>query len=375
MNRILCIIGTLDVGGAETFMMKILRNMNRDECCIDFLMFTDRECAYNEEAKSLGSRLLIAPAKSNGLRSSLKAIEEIVRENGYKTVLKISEFSLGALDLWAAKNGGAKVLMMRSSNAGTTENKVISVLHYLFRPIANRIVNVKMAPSTEAARYTFGNVCIKKNNIVYIKNGLKLSDIVIDDKTKKCLIDKLGINDKYIVAHIGRFCKQKNHKYLIKVFKEIKNKRDNAVLLLFGDGELREDIISQIERLGLIDDVIFMGIRNNILEYLSLIDVIVFPSLFEGMPNVIVEAQAAGVPCLISNTITKEVKLTDLVKFMSINDLPEKWADTALQTRKQSIVFCQKQMRANGYDIKDSINTIISNSYILEKVDSNERKV
>jgi len=361
MKKLLCIIGTLDVGGAETFLMKILRNAKRNELSIDFLLFTDRKCAYSDEARKLGAKIHIAPAKSSGLIKSMREISRIVKENNYENVLKVSEFSLGALDLLAAKKGGAKTLMMRSSNAGTTENNVLSIVHRLFRPIANRIINVKMAPSTEAAKYTFGEKAVDNKEIVYIKNGLKLDDYIIDENVTNSLIESLSLQGKFVVAHIGRFSKQKNHHYLLQVFKLIKEKRGNSVLLLFGDGELKEEISLQIKNLGIEEDVMFMGVQNNIPQFLSLMDVIIFPSLFEGMPNVIVEAQAAGVPCVISDKITKEAKLTDLVTFMSIDEEPEKWAEKALNVCKHNSDDCISTMKRQGYDIDDSINVIMTN--------------
>lgn len=372
MKKMLCIIGTFDVGGAETFMMKVLRNIDRSKYHIDFLLYTDRNCAYNAEAKKLGAKIFVAPPKSCGLFTTLRTIEKIVRDNNFKTVFKISEFSIGALDLWAAKRGGARVLMMRSSNAGTTESKILTMTHYLFRPIANRIINVKMAPSTKAARYTFGDNCIKNGEVIIIKNGLALSEYIIDKKVTNRLKDEVGVRGKYVVAHIGRFSEQKNHEYLIEVFKEIKKRKDNAILLLFGEGELKKKIFSKVQNLGLKQDVIFMGVKNNIYEYLSIVDVIIFPSLFEGMPNAIIEAQAAGVPCVVSDEITKEIKLTNLVEFMSLKDKAEKWAAKALSMTRLNQIECQKVLRNKGYGIDNTIDTIVSNAFVGERNNSYE---
>ena len=335
MKRLLCIVGSLNQGGAETFLMKLLRNFDRTEYMLDFCVMSDETGIYETEITTLGGKIFhIVPKSRNPIKCFFE-IKRIVQENDYKSVIRVNEHSLSVLDLIAAKLGGAEKLIMRSSNTDSGSKKQ-RILHKLFSFLPRFVPNVKIAPSRKAAEYTFGKKNVKKGKVNFLQNGLAVEDFSFDKEIRNSLRTELGIEDKFVVGHIGRFQKQKNHKFLIGVFKEILVRKGNAQLVLVGgNGELLEEVKECVKAQGLVDKVLFLGNRSDVNKLLSAFDILVFPSLYEGMPNVVIEAQAAGLPCLISDTITPEADITGLVKYYPLEKSAKEWATEAIQQSKR----------------------------------------
>jgi glycosyltransferase involved in cell wall biosynthesis len=187
------------------------------------------------------------------------------------------------------------------------------------------------------------------------RNAIDLEKYKNDKNLRDEVRHELGVANKFVVGHVGRLNAQKNHPFLLRVFKEYNKKNPNSVLLLVGDGELKDDIVALIKQYGLSDCVKLLGARRDVHRVLQAFDVFVFPSLYEGFGIVVLEAQAAGLPCVISSNIPDEVVLTSLVKKVSLNDNVSKWVDTIESAAKiekvdeQTIINCIKRA---GYDIK-----------------------
>lgn len=351
--KLLCIIGDLDIGGAETFIMKVYRNLDRTKYQMDFLLFTDRDCEYNGEVKSSGGRIYVAVSKEVSPFRSFLDIYKIVKENKYRNVLKISEYSIGAMDLLAAMLAGARMRAFRSTNGGSSENRKRIWIHKLFIPFANRISTSLIAPSSEAAGFTFGNRAVKNGRVHYLNNGLMLEQYMIRDDLREKLKTELGLDGKYIVGHIGRFSEQKNHRFLVEIFMELKKIIPDSVLVLVGDGELKEVIREKVYELEIEDSVLFLGLRRDVPQLLSIMDVMVFPSFYEGMPNVVIEAQAAGLPCVVSDRVTREADITGMVSYMSLDDSIQSWISCIKRTKKKNIEECHRLLKREGYDLTD----------------------
>jgi glycosyltransferase involved in cell wall biosynthesis len=200
----------------------------------------------------------------------------------------------------------------------------------------------------------------KASNVKLLHNGVDLNFFKYDEQGRFSVREELSLKDKFVVGHIGRFNKQKNHKFLLEVFKEISKRREDAMLLLVGTGEDKDLICNWIDELGLNEKVILAGQRFDIPQILSAMDVFVFPSLHEGMPNTVIEAQATGLPCIIADTITPEADITGLVKYLPLSLSASDWATEALavagiQRRDTSAEFV-----AHGYDIGSVAKELIS---------------
>lgn len=360
-KRLLCIVSKMNTGGAETFLMKLYRNIDKTKYQMDFAVTSIEEGFYDKEIKDLSGEIFHVEPKKNGAFKSFLSVYRLIKEKQYKYVLKTSQRSLAALDLLAAKLAGAKVRIYRSSNAGlvspTTKEKL---LQRLFAFMPRCYANVKIAPSTEAAEYVFGKNCIKKEKAKLLKNGLDLNKFCFDQEGRNRIRKEFSIEDKLVIGHIGRFNGQKNHAFLLKIFEDIKKINPNSVLLLIGDGELQEKIKQKVKELGLETSVIFAGIRADVPQILSAMDIFVFPSYFEGMPNIILEAQTTGLPCLISDRITKEAIVCDCVKSMSLEKASLDWANEAITLKDDDRHSNELVMREAGYDIGEVTKTFIN---------------
>ncbi len=353
--------------GAETFLMKIYRNIDKEKYQMDFIVSVKQKGFYDDEIKGLGGKMYHIPQKSESFIKSFRGIKKIVKEHKYKYVIRVNEHSLSVLDLIASKLGGAKVLVMRSTNSGTAGGKLNKILHKIFKFLPKFIPNVKFAPSTEAAIYTFGKRQLKKGKVKILKNAIPYQKFIFNNETRNKIRKRLDIENKLVIGHIGRFDVQKNHKFLIEIFEKIKKENKNAILLLIGKGPLEDEIKQQVKRLQLNENVIFLGVREDIPELLMAMDIFVFPSLYEGMPNTVIEAQATGLKCLISDTITKEANITGLVRYMKLSEDASKWKEIVLQninyTRKDTSRFFKEK----GYDIKDVSDEFVKSIFEIDQ--------
>jgi len=360
-KRLLCIMGIMNAGGAETFLMRIYRALDKKKYQMDFLVTSKEIGFYDKEIQSMGGKIFHSVPKSKNPIKSFFNIKKTVKDEQYKKVLRISHYSLSTLDLLAAKFGGAKKLIYRSSNSNISGGPLKRILNMIFGFLPKLIPTIKIAPSTEAAEFVFGKKSIKKGNVSIIKNAIELDNFIFNQNIRLNIRKQFNIDDKLIIGHIGRFSYQKNHAFLIDIFYEISKTHPDCVLMLVGNGELEKDIKHKINNYGLDEKVIFAGIRSDIAHILMAMDVLIFPSFFEGMPNVVIEAQATGLPCLISDKITKEANITGLVNYLSIKDNPSIWANKAISLAKNTDrnINYKKSFQKNGYDINLEIEKFI----------------
>lgn len=362
MLRILCIVASMDAGGAETFLMKIFRNVDKNQIEMDFCVGTKRKGYYNDEILSNGGKIFYVTMKSKNFFVFCKDLISLLQNKHYDCVIRIGASSLTAIELWIAKICGVPCRILRSSNAGTLIDQGIhGIIHTILRVPLTSAATVKIAPSYLAGEYTFGKRIAKKDLII-LKNGLTIKDFTFSEEWRKQIRKDFGIKNEIVVGHVGRFNRQKNHDYLLDVFKEFSKSKENVVLLLVGIGELEIQIQEKARKLDLLDKIIFTGVRSDVSHLLMAMDILVFPSIYEGMPNVVIEAQCTGLPCVISDSITHEVKITDLVTMESIHDAPSKWSASISQSleKKRDRKKYAEQMQRNGYDIKDVVNQFVS---------------
>lgn len=338
MKRLLCIVSNMNAGGAETFLMKVYRKIDKNNYQIDFCVAMKEKNFYEDEIIKFGGKIYRITPKSQGILKNFNDIKRIVKDNEYNYVLRISQHSLSSLELLAAKLGGAKVLAFRASNTSSEGGIFNKLIHQIFKPIANIITTVKIAPSTEAARYVFGKKIVKKNDFYLLKNGLDINKFKYSELYRKKIRYDLKVKDKFVIGHVGRFYKQKNHKFLLDIFRCFLTKNKNSVLLLIGTGELEKEIKEYANELGITDNIIFYGVSDRVNEFYSAMDFYLFPSFFEGMPNTVIEAQTSGLQCLVSDTITKECKITDRVQFKSLQDSAEEWSKEIFESKNRDEV-------------------------------------
>lgn len=331
---------------------------------MDFAVAITNKGYYDDEIIMRGGIIHHITPKSKGILKNFNSIRKIVRKNHYECVLRTSQHSLSALELLAAWLGGAKTRVFRSSNSNTTSGSAIQMLtHKVFGFMPRCFANVKIAPSTEAAQFMFGKACVKKGKAKIIHNGIDLSVYNYNEENRGNIRQELGISDDtFILGHVGRFNQQKNHRFLLEVFKEVCQKNKNSVLLLVGKGELEKDIRKRAEELEISNNIIFTGVRSDVPALLSAMDIFVFPSLYEGMPNTVIEAQATGLPCVIADTITKEANITGLVNYLPLGD-PVQWSENIIYLNGIQRKETKSDFISNGYSINSVVERFVKEVY------------
>ena len=347
--------------GQETLLMNILRNINRNEVQYDFLCSSSKEGDYDEEIKRLGSNIYYLGDNRLSKFFILRDIYMLFNIFRFFCLHKdIDIFHIHNYHAYSAflyilgsKMAGVKEIVLHSHNTSAPHPK----LHFLFREILKIFKIHRFACSEAAAHWMYGKGC---GDVSIVKNGIILQDFTYNEEWRTLRLD-FGIEDDVLlIGHIGRFNIQKNHSFLIEVFSEIVKKRPKSKLLLVGRGELESEIRDKVHKLNLKDKVIFAGVRSDVNKLLSCIDVYLFPSLYEGLPVVMIEVQASSLPCVASDNISPEVEITKYVNFLSLDLTKEIWADKVIQMSSMKRDSTHDVIQRSGYDISQTTRFLLS---------------
>lgn len=350
------IIGMHDkIGGVETFLMNYYRNIDRNKVQFDFISIYDKLC-FENEIKSLGGRVYrICSEKVNPIKYC-KQLEKIIRENNYKIVHINMLSAANILPVIVAKRQKIKRIIIHSHNSNTPSGLLRKLLNTLNKPFLHLGTDF-FACSKLAGEWLFGKNFLKKHELKIINNAVDIDKYKFNAKTRENIRNELECREKFVIGHVGRFCYQKNHDFLINVFYEVQKEDKDMILLLIGEGELKEEIQEKVKKLNIQDNVIFLGTTNKVQNYLQAMDLFVLPSRFEGLPVVGIEAQASGTKCLFSNNITKETKIVDNTEFLDLN----------VQEWKNAILNCKNVSKEYENVIDDKYNIRVA-SKELEKI-------
>lgn len=342
--KVLHVVVRMDRAGLETFIMNVYRNIDRNMFEFNFLCASSHKGAYDDEIMQLGGKIYHMPMSDNrGILRKFDRVNLIAQWLiTHKNEIDIIHWHSGdavesLLCLKACKKAGIKNIIIHSHNSKCDR----MILNRICRIFAGAYKYRKLACSEEAAEWRFGNRFVKKNEVEVIYNGIDLEAYKYDKQSSIDIKKALGIENKIVLGHIGRFSQQKNHEFLIDVFYEYHKTHSDAVLILIGKGELEKAIRSKVSRLGLDNDVKFFGVRDDIPKILQAMDVFVFPSLYEGLGIVLIEAQAASLPVVTNKAIPKIAIVSDLVRMLPI-DNPSRWCreiDEALKMDRSNAVF------------------------------------
>ena len=362
--KILHVVGGMNVGGTETMLMNLYRKLNTN-VQFDFISYYDKDAYYDDEIRKLGGQVIkIDSPNKIGMIKSIKNLCEVIKENGpYNAVHAHTLFNCGVAMI-AARLSGIKVRVSHAhTNLDNTKNIIRKIYVWCMRKTINLFSTDCIACSESAGRYLFGeNITSSKKykllpNYVDYKKYLNCSDT-------KSVRQELGIKDNdIVVGHIGRFVEAKNHKFLLEVVSEMIILNNKVKLILAGDGELRKDMECYAEELGIKENVYFLGIRKDIDKILNNLDIFIFPSIYEGLGLVMIEAQSAGIPCLVSEAIQKEADLDiGLVKQINLNDKKELWIKEAfelIENKNKNKKQILSAIKNKGYDLDNIINKLL----------------
>lgn len=349
--RVLHVLGGTHLGGAESRVMDMYRGMDREHVQFDFCVHTKDEGYFDKEIEQLGGKIYKIPRfKIYNWRAYKKAWDAFFAEHHEFAAVHGHMTSTASIYLPIAKKHGIPMTIAHARSAGVDHSLKGIATKIIRKPLRNR-ADYCFACSKIAGEAVFGKKAVKDGKVFIIPNAIATGQFVYSEEVRERMRRKLGFDHKLVIGHAGRFHYAKNHTFLLDVFAEIAKEREDAVLLLVGDGDLRPQIEQKIKELGLVEKVFLVGRKSNMGEYCQAMDVMVFPSHFEGLPGTILETQVAGLPSLISDTITPEVRITDLVVEKSLQDPAKDWAEKAIEMSNWKRVSRLQEIQKAGYDV------------------------
>ncbi len=328
---VLHVLGCLGMGGAENRIMDLVRRNDDPDIEYAFLVNSEGPDYFDEEILSRGLKIYRVPKfRFYNYFSYKKAHDVFFKEHLEITVVQGNTTNTASLYLPIAKKYGC-VTVAHSRSAGVGGRLKTFVVSFLTKHLPEK-TDYMWACSSDAAIGTFGKENYDAGRVRIIFDNIDVDKF--KDPDGAGIRKKYGIEDRLVIGHVGSFLYPKNHDFLIDIFAKIHEKRPDSVLLMAGDGPLLPGIKEKVKRLGLENDCIFAGKHADIENYYASFDLMVFPSHYEGLPGVLLEAQAAGTPIIASDVITKDVDVTGLIRYFGLSESPESWADAALDHLK-----------------------------------------
>ncbi len=362
-NRILHIVSSMERGGAETLIMNIYRNLDRSKIQFDFISHSGKQGDYEKEILELGGRIFKVPSLGRlGPIAYIKELVKIMSANSFIAVHSHTDFQSGFPAL-AAKISGIKKRICHSHstnwNRGNrySEKLMLKILRTIIKFSATHYCSC----SKEAAEFLFGKKMLNKGIVSILKNGINITQFSgIDTNFKESVFDELELpRNSKILGHVGRFSDSKNHMFILKVLKKLAEEDNCFVALLIGDGPLKDSIEKEAQRLGILNNLRLLGVREDIPRLMKAFDVFLFPSQFEGFGIVALEAQCAGTPCVISDAVPKTTDMgLGLTSYVSLDERIEIWCSevkAALNKERPDSKLINQEISQRGYNIENNL--------------------
>jgi len=354
MERIIQVIGSVEKAGVESIVCNYYKHIDRNKFQFDFIVHDDSTFELSEEILKLGCKVYSVPHYRK-LFSYIKTLTKIFTEGKYRIVHSHMS-TISVFSLFAAKKAKVPIRIAHSHGAGG-QNKdefIKNILRRLLCLFSKIYPTHLFACSEYAGRWMFGNKAYKQGKITIIHNAIDHTKFLYNEEIREKVRAKLGITDKFVVGHVGRFMPQKNHGFLIEIFYELHKMEKDSVLLLVGEGKTRAYFEEKVKKLNLQDCVFFLGGRTDVNELYQAMDVFLLPSLYEGLPVVLVETQFAGLPAIISDDVNEEARFSDKIDFLSLDENPETWAKAALCKRVRDRSTTNFLGSGNKYHVETS---------------------
>lgn len=355
MKRILHIVGTMDRAGAETMVMNLYRAIDKTKFQFDFVYFTNKHCDYDDEITSLGGKIYRVVA-SNPIKRML-LMRNVFKTNNYQIIHSHTNFS-SAFHIMAGVMAGVKVRITHSHS--TSDLSKSALVRLLYHNVSKIVINIFssrfLSCGKEASKLLFYNY----KKAIVIPNSVDVNLLnEIGKSGKNYLNNEFGMNSDVIkIIQVGRLANEKNHLFSIDIAKQLKEDNVEFKMFFIGRGELNDDLQHKVAINGLSEDILFLDVRDDIPFLMAAADILLMPSLYEGFPVVLVEAQAVGIRCLVSDTVAAEVDLhVGLIEFLSLDNLSD-WTKNI--TANQNIDFAERvlHIKKQGFDIKTNVKLI-----------------
>lgn len=347
--RILQVVTHMNRGGLETMIMNYYRHIDREKIQFDFLVHRDGRAAYDDEIEALGGKIYCLPRLVPWGITYRRALNAFFAEHTQYKIVHVHQDCLSSVILKAANNYGIPTRIAHSHNASQDRN-LKYIIKQIYKKSIPQYATELFACGAQAGNWMFGGTSYQ-----ILNNAIDTAQYQYGSERAVRVREMLGIPVcATVIGHVGRFSHQKNHSFLIDVFHKVMQKNPSSYLLMVGDGELRPCIEEKVKMLGIERNVIFTGVRSDVADLMQAMDVFLFPSFYEGLPVTLVEAQAAGLPCIISDAIPKDCDLTDRISRCSLEEPAEIWADRILENRQAVRKDASEEIAAAGFDIKEN---------------------
>lgn len=360
MIRILQIGMTDNLGGIETFLINYYRKIDKEKYQFDFINIYNNPLCFQEEIINMGGKIYNVSSYYKHPIKYIREVVKIINENNYEIIHCNMNSAAMIFPLVAGKISNAKVVISHSHNSSSDKGLPKTILHNIGKHFIPIFANTYFSCSLKAGEWFYSKKILKSDNHYIIYNSVDLNKFKYDEKLRSKIRKKFNIDDdNFVIGHVGRFNKQKNHAFLIKVFNEIHKINENSTLFLIGQGPLQKRIEEKVKKLNLEKSVIFLGKRNDVSELYNAMDLFVLPSLYEGLPLVGIEAQASNVECVFSDSITHELQISDKCWYIPLNK--ELWTRLILiiSTNKKSNK-ANNSIDTSNFDINISTNRLIN---------------
>ena len=351
----------LQAGGISSMILAVCENLDREAVNFDYLVYRDQEEFEDRRVQALGGRKLVA-SNTDAANKFEKFIYKFFRTYRVLRQERAEIFHINASTPYdclvglAARLAGVRTVILHAHNSRPEKSGkghlVFQNICRMFQPLCG---DRYFACSNLANEFMYGSRRRKK--AVLVKNGIDTRRFQFDETVRREMRERYGLQDALVIGHIGRLCPQKNHSFLIQIFAELRKLRKDARLVLIGQGELERELMDQVERLELQDSILYIPVTSQPEQFYCMMDLFLLPSLYEGLPVVGVEAQASGLPCIFSDSITRELSITDRAHYLSLEQSPAEWAEQAVtlagETETDRSVYAI-QVRQNGFEIRDT---------------------
>lgn len=345
--RVLQVVTHMNRGGLETMLMNYYRHIDRSLVQFDFLVHRQERADYDDEIESMGGKIYRLPRLVPWSESYKKALDSFFASHPTYQIVHVHQDCLSSVILKAAKKRGIPVRIAHS-HSSSQDKDLKYPIKLFYKQFIPKYATDLFACGQNAGTFMFGRKPFR-----ILNNAIDTAAYCHNPEISRCIRQELGIEENaFVVGHVGRFSPPKNHSFLLDIFSDIVKQEPTARMLLVGDGTLRPAIEQKAASLGLTDKIICTGVRSDVPHLLQAMDVFVFPSLYEGFGIVVVEAQTAGLPCLISNEVPDDCILTDLVCRRDLADSAQAWAHSVLAINKKHRRFNTSEIVTKaGYDI------------------------
>lgn len=348
--RIVHNIASLHLGGSQAFVMNVYRNIDRSKVQFDFVVTPETKEGFYDEITNLGGKIFTCPRyKGTNHIQYNKWWDDFFNKHPEYKVIHGHVRSTASIYLKIAKKH--ELVTIAHSHSTSNGNGISATVKRIIQLPIRKQADFLFACSDKAGKWLFGEKAITQQNYYMIPNGVDLKRFEFDINKRNQMRMTLGIKeDTMILGHIGRLSTPKNHKFLLNVFNQYHKINSNSKLLLVGDGELFESIKQHINKLDINDAVIMTGSKQNTEDYYQIMDIFLFPSLWEGLPVSVVEAQANGLQCIISDVITHDVDLTALIQYLPLDEKLWLGAITEAHKKKRIGLTSEDKVRLQPFD-------------------------